>query len=513
MSHELKKTLVFVAVAVLLMGAALVNIPDRRKDEAFSDVGQKFFPDFVDPDACTSLEVVDVDNDTAVVTPFKVQFKDGKWTIPSHNDYPADGKDRLAKTATGVMGLNKDTLRSDRVEDQEALGVIDPLDPKASVKGRGERVTLKDASDKVLADFILGKEVKGRSDQRYVRVPGQKRTYAVNVKADISARFADWIETNLLKLDTGKVRTIAFDSTKVDTAGSRPQLVPGEVVTIRRKGSSEPWTIDGKPIPEGKELDTEKLFSLTSALGDVKIVDIQRKPDGLTRDLIVTGDLKAMTSREAYVSLLRRGFFPDPQREGRVYSSQGSLVISTDEGAVYTLRFGEAAIAGGEFTPEPAKKDQAKAEPNKPGGVESRYLMVTIAFDPKLLPPLPDPDAGRPLTIPDDVFKRNPGEPQYEAEQKAAKEKADRRKAEEDKRIADAEAKVKELSDRFAGWYYLTPDSAYKSLALDRTSLIRDKQAKPATGGPPGGGFPGGFPGGAGFPGGLGGPANPHSDN
>ncbi len=33
------------------------------------------------------------------------------------------------------MGLTKDTIRSDRVEDQEALGVIDPLDPKASREG------------------------------------------------------------------------------------------------------------------------------------------------------------------------------------------------------------------------------------------------------------------------------------------------------------------------------------------------------------------------------------------
>ncbi len=137
---------------------------------------------------------------------------------------------------------------------------------------------------------------------------------------------------------------------------------------------------------------------------------------------------------------------------------------------------------------------------------------MTIAFDPKLLPPLPDPDAGKPSTLPDDVFKRVPGEPQYEAQQKLAKEKADRRKAEEDKRRAEAEKKVKELSDRFAGWYYLTPNESFKSLALDRTALVRDKSAAPPGGAP--GGFPGGFPGGLpnlpGLPGGFGRPANPH---
>ncbi len=58
--------------------------------------------------------------------------------IPSHYDYPADAKDRLAKTASSVMDLNKDTIRSDRVEDQEEMGVVDPLDNKVtSLKVKG----------------------------------------------------------------------------------------------------------------------------------------------------------------------------------------------------------------------------------------------------------------------------------------------------------------------------------------------------------------------------------------
>ena len=189
----------------------------RSRDEAFNDQGQPFFPDFKDPLACTDLEVVDYDPSTATASPFQVMFKDGKWVIPSHYDYPADAKDRLAKTAAGVMDLTKDTIRSDRAEDQEAIGVIDPLDTKTTtLKGRGKRVTLRDESEKVLADFIIGKEVKDQTGQRYVRVPGQKRTYGVNVKADLSTRFADWIETNLLKLDASHIRKIEFDNYKVE---------------------------------------------------------------------------------------------------------------------------------------------------------------------------------------------------------------------------------------------------------------------------------------------------------
>ena len=38
-------------------------------------------------------------------------FKDNKWVIPSHYNYPADARDRLSKTAAAVMDLTKDTIR------------------------------------------------------------------------------------------------------------------------------------------------------------------------------------------------------------------------------------------------------------------------------------------------------------------------------------------------------------------------------------------------------------------
>jgi hypothetical protein len=501
MTYELKKTLIFVVVAILLMGAAFVNIPDRAgKSEDFQDQGKKFFPAFSDPNASNSLEVVDIDPNTAIINRFKVQFENGRWTIPSHFSYPADGKDRLAKTATGVMDLTKDVVRSDLTDDHEKLGVIDPTDPKGTSKGWGKRVTLKDSADNVLADFIIGNPVKDHPDQRYVRVPGQKRTYGVKVNVDLSTRFADWIETNLLKIDVGRVRKVTFDNHKVDV--SQGAIIPGEVLTIERRDASAPWTLlGGDPIPAGKELNTDKLTALATALGDVKIVGIRPKPAGLTRDLAATGDIKDVSTNQALRSLGSKGFYPT--RDGRVLSNQGDTIVSTADGAVYTLRFGEVEIASGEALsrgpdtpPEAEKKDATKKEERKPDAVESRYLLVTIGFDPKLVEPLPDLDADQPLNVPKDVFWKAPDSPERVAELKAAKEKADKRKADEDKHIADDEKKVKELSDRFAGWYYLTPNDAFKGLVLDRVALIRDKQATPPPrpGGP--GGFPGGFPGG-----------------
>ena len=88
---EIKKTLITAGVAVLLGVVALVSAPRRSLPDAFFDVGQPFFPEFVDPESAATLEVVEFDEATASATPFKVTNRNGLWTIPSHHDYPADG--------------------------------------------------------------------------------------------------------------------------------------------------------------------------------------------------------------------------------------------------------------------------------------------------------------------------------------------------------------------------------------------------------------------------------------
>ena len=500
MSNEQIKTLGFVIVALLLTAGAFLRTPDTTTaSETFKDQGQPFFPGFKDPFACTDLEVVDYDDSTATVRQFKVMFKDGRWVIPSHNDYPADAKDRLAKTAAGVMDLTKDKVVSDRAEDQELLGVLDPIDPKAPLKGRGKRVTLKDKSEKVLAEFIIGNEVKDRPGQRYVRVPPLKRTYGVNIKAEPSTRFADWIETNLLKLDAGKVRSVRFDNHKVDPEQRR--IVPGEVVTIDRKDGSAPWVLEGG-APSEKELNPDKLNGLTNALADLKIVGVRAKPEGLSRELKVAGDLNVkQTTRTSVQSLMSKGFYPTS--DGQIYSNQGDVIVKTDEGAVYTLRFGEVLFATGDLLT--AGGDEAKgkgkaAEKKAEGSTENRFLMVTVAFDPTLVPE-PEKPKETPV-IPDDPFQKPPGDPKRVAEEKAAKEKADRDKADRDRRVAEAETKVKALSDRFADWYYVTPGDSFRAIALDRSALLRPKTEAPAPGtapsipGLPAGlqGLPGGLP-------------------
>ena len=76
-----------------------------------------------------------------------------------------------------------------------------------------------------------------------MRVPDQKRIYGVNIKAEPSTRFADWIETNLLKVEASKIRRIFFDNYKIQENPNRPGslvLQRGEKLVITRKDSAGP---------------------------------------------------------------------------------------------------------------------------------------------------------------------------------------------------------------------------------------------------------------------------------
>jgi hypothetical protein len=510
---EMIKTLSLVVVAVLLTGAAFVSTRDRtRIDAEFDDQGKPFFPDFKDALACTDLEVVEFDSSTATASRFRVMFKDKHWVIPSHYNYPADARDRLSKTAAAITDLSKDTIRSNSAEDQEAMGVIDPLDAKVStLKGRGKRITLRDETEKVLADIVIGNDIKAteRKDgtaQHYVRVPGQKRIYGVNIKAEPSVRFADWIETNLLKVEAGKIRNVTFDNYKikemVDKESGRHYLgiERGEKSTITRKDSTGPWTLEGGVPPE-QELSEDKLRTLSDALGDLKIVGIRPRPAGLKN--LDQEDLQL--NNLVVASLQSKGFFVAP-RQGLV-SDQGDVLVGTDEGVVYTLRYGGPVFGEGEeltrgeaddvekkADSSAAKKDAAQ----KSGTQENRFLMVTVRFDPNLIAkpesmvPKPPAKPAGPVDLPANAFAPDLNDPKYQAEQRQAKEKADRDQADYDKKLADGEKRAKELADRFGAWYYVTTGDSFRSINLDRNQLIQPK--KPTTPGASPGGPDMGFP-------------------
>ena len=378
------KTVIYVVVAVALAVIAGMSAPGGVEPVFFDDVGEPFFPHLQKAEQATSLEIWGFDAEAGGAVPFSVKNQGGTWAIPSHYDYPADAKDRMAKAAGLFVGLTRASVRSDRAEDHEQFGVIDPKDEGLELEGRGMRVTFKDASGGILADLILGKEVEGKSDVRYVRLADKKRTYTAKLPGELTTKFEDWIERDLLKVSSFDIENVVFDNYSVDER--RGVVVPGEKLSMVK--SDDKWTLGDLAATE--EFVTEKGDESVRTITDLKIVDVRRKPDGLTARLEQAQGIK----REILMDhLARRGFF---LAQGKLFSNEGDLFVHTKKGVTYTLKFGEILYGTGDAVEASNGKEgeeggKSKGESEK--GPERRYLMITAAFDEKLL----DAPAGTPL--------------------------------------------------------------------------------------------------------------------
>jgi hypothetical protein len=408
MKNELRQTVLFCFAAAALAAAAVVVDPGGRTPDILSDQGELFYPNFTDPQAPKSIEVIDYNEETATATPLKVEYRDNKWLLPSHRDYPADARDRLASTAAALIELKKDIVVTENAEDHAEYGVIDPFDEAAtSLVGRGKRVTLRDGGGDVLADFVIGKEVPDKSGFRYLRVPGQRRVYAVETTADVSARFQDWIETDLLKIDMPSLRRIAVNSYSIDERLGR--IEQGDQLTLTKTG--EDWKLGGRTPKE------EALAKLTSALDDLRIVDAEHKPDGLTASLKAQEGIEL--TMESFQSLRSKGYFIN-QYTGQLLSNEGEIVVDTADGLQYTLRFGEIADS---TSASPSEEDQQTE------GGERRYVFVTVSF----------------------------------AQSRADQYGGDAAKGKE---------LEEELRNRFADWYYVISGADFSSLRPSRRDLL-----------------------------------------
>lgn len=448
---EIKRTGIFAGAAVLLAILAVALAPHRITPEAFMDQGELFFPDFTDPNSAQTLEVVEYDQEAGAARPFKVTFKDGLWTIPSHYDYPADAKDQLAKTAAGVMVIRKDDYRTNNVAEQEACGVIDPLDNESlSLTGRGSRITLKGANDQVLADLIVGKAVPEREGFRFVRMPGENRVYAAKVDLNISTRFQDWIETNLIKVNKDKIDGVTFNNYSINERTL--SVEPGKTLELNKVDNE--WKMTPRPGSK-QELDVTKVSELLRSLEGLSIVGVRPKPDGLTSSLTKGGSTELTQSDR--LSLQSKGFYIS--RDGNLLSNEGEVLVHTNEGVVYTLRFGEVLYGSGMEASEGGDKtDESQAA--------NRYLFITTSFDPKAFEVPPKPESMDFKSKPDSTWT------DFDKECKKTSDAYDTytRKVQAGRNLAD------QLNGRFAGWYYVIAESSFDAVHLDKADLVKSTE-------------------------------------
>lgn len=537
---ELSKTNIFFVVALATLALAVFTKPSSREYNVEEVRGTELVKEFP-TDAPKRLEITTRDEETGDLKEFEVAELDGVWSIPSRSGYPADATEQMAAAVEGVVGREILDVFDAGSGDHAKYGVVDPMDAGAD-EGFGTHVQLTDADDKALADLIIGNEVEGRPGQRYVRKEKQDVVYQVEVDLDkFSTDFGSWIEKDLLQLSSFDVSQVYIDDYSIemrlviDRGRIRPDF-PKELrsrMQLKYNDADSKWIAEsletydeqaGEYVPfelaDDQELNADALREFKNALDDLTIVDVEKKPDGLSADLRTGADF--MNRIEGLESLAQRGFLPlpkdpsDPNSGYELKSGEGEIVVTLNDGVEYVLRFGnlqlDTEVAEGEQPP--AEEEEAKVEGNGEG--LNRYLFVMARFDesaiekPTLeeLPELPaeestteaaetedssaeDEDAAEEGEGAEEAEGSEQGEEAAEEEPQPSRDeiKAERariklnnQRAEDEynEKVEAGQKRVEELNARFGDWYYVIPNDVFKKIHLGRDQVI--KSAEPDEG-------------------------------
>ena len=522
-------------LGMLLLGASMQ--PRFKGSEVKPEEQRVLFPELSDASKAASLEIVSYDDELSTLHPFKVLQSGGVWVLPAHQKYPADAKEQLAAAATALVDLKMLDVVSKSPGDHETYGVIEP-DPekiKPGMTGVGQLVEIRDGSGNKLARLIIGKEDKrrvgadsGGRTLRFVRKAGQDPVYRVEVDTSkFTTSFGDWIEKDLLKLSPWDVRRLGLEDYALVAVESNGrvgvQLDRKYRIDLAYDDKDAKWSLvkleafskEGEPkeekLAEGEELASGKLNDLRNALGDLKIVDVARKPSGLSAEL--KAEESFTNDREAVTSMQQRGFLP--LKTGEILSTDGETIVGMKDGVEYVLRFGAPTTVAGDSKAGDSKLGDEQGKGGKPekdaaDETSGRYLLVMARFNEQLLEkptlePLPDapadeakkeedggkdgekkdveaaeekkPDAAESLKKADEAEAAA----QVALENRRRVERENRRKQDDyDDKVKAAQKRVRDLNGRFADWYYVVSDKEYAKIHLGRNSMVQKVEAKAA---------------------------------
>ena len=566
LSTATKTTLLYLVVGFGLLLTGWWVQPRFQARSITAELQSVLFPKLEDVAQAGSLEIVSYNEELAELSPFKVVKTGGVWVLPAHDNYPADAQEHLAAAATELIDMKPLDVMSESPADHETFGVIEP-DPQkieAGMTGVGKLLEIRDEAGTALARLVVGKEDRqpagaagGTRLLRFVRISGQDPVYRVEIDTSkLTTRFGDWIEKDLLKLSPWDVRNVTLDDYALAAVQAEGRMMVEQQrqsrVQLAYNDQDAEWSLtslevfnpeDSTAEPEmvtlgdDQELDTAKLNDLRNALGDLKIIDVARKPAGLTADL--EAEASFLDDDEAVRSMQQRGFLP--LSSGEILSTDGETVVGMKDGVEYVLRFGAgtSVVQTGEDAGEVGERSE----------VPGRYLLVMARFNESLLEkpvlePVPgeepaettEPETTEPETTDGSSFSRSgpfrlvaqadddaavageaaeqgsaeepsggdesadaedgPPSPapsaaealqaadEAEAKAQAAREerrrveRENRRRQEEyDEQVESGKKRVRELNGRFAAWYYIVSDEEYAKIHLSQADVVREAGA------------------------------------
>lgn len=471
-TNDTLKTFVFLLIALLtLIPAIYLSLPEKDTFSADQMVEQILFPELKGVLDISALSICQAEKNGQLQR-LEIKKVNGQWILSSFSGYPANAQNRMVEVVSALTDLHVLRVVGEDAAVRLQCGVMDPEDSQNSEpEERGKRIVIRNQKDQILLDMILGREVEAGSGKYYVRRSGQNPVYVVEMDPSrISARFIDWIETDLLKVQPSDIASLyALDcSLDLRSEGESPAFSHrGQFMLAQHYLEDPDWTVAFNQrmfgnglrdvgVPSGKTLDLDFLRHVSQALSDMRISSVQRKPSGILEAFHHPENIELTEDQNRL--LQKCGFCVLPMNLGNgpvnaLFSSDGQVHVYSKNGIVYRLFFG--GIAGQEALESFEEIGERKFY---------RYLVLTADLYPQgigqpnlmELPPKPADDADEAAKI------------QYQSllemntqEQRIYEEK-----------LADAKKRVDEMNALFAEWFFIIPDDVYREIHLTSENVF-----------------------------------------
>jgi hypothetical protein len=524
--NENKKTITFLVAAIVAVAIATFTSPTKRDPSAKPNLmGQALFESF-DPRAVTGIEIVEVDEEDIQTKSIEVTQTDKGWFIrrPGKADYPANADNQLKDVASILFDLRIIDQAGEGAGEHSKLGVLDPSKADPTQSGIGRLIHLKNNSGSNLASLIIGEEVEGLPSTYFVRKPEQNAVFRVEVRnaRDVSSKFVDWVEQDFLDLDKFKIRQVTLDNYDVNLA--QGQINRSNNPYVLNFADSK-WSLSGSALKDSEELNKEALDAMKDALDDLEIIDVERKPEILVKNLEqgreFFNNLRDANNQAVVQSLQQKGFYTIAAKDAsgqtvpKVVSNKGEVLVGMESGVEYVLRFGEiyrgpeedenasgdsryiyafarvneSLLSPPELEPLPsaggAKGPEGEKGPVAKPGTPPNFTPPTAP--PSITPPPPPAGATAKTSQKSPEVTENNSSSTKDAQQAKKKAEQDaevarikasnaRKQGEYDAKVAKARQKVSELNQNLAGWYYVISNDVYKKIRLDRPSFVKSKE-------------------------------------
>ena len=355
--NENNKTILFIIAAASCVALAFFTAPEERDPSAQgSKMGQALFESF-DPRSATGIEIVEIDEDNMVSKSIEVSQTEAGWLIkrPGKVDYPANADNQVKNVSSLLFDLRILDQAAEGSGEHATFGVLDPSKANPSDAGIGKMIALKNNTGANLAQLIIGNEVEGLSNTRFVRKPEENSVYRVELQNvnDVTTKFVDWVEKDFLDIDKWNIKQVIFDNYEIKDG----KIAPSTKQVLDYDNSE--WKLVGTSLSENEELNKEKLDDMKDAFDDLEIIDVERKPEILISSLrkgsefVDANNIQELQSSAN--SLIQKGFrpvnelgndgkplsYPNGKPKLKVVSQKGEVLVGMKDGVEYVLRFGE----------------------------------------------------------------------------------------------------------------------------------------------------------------------------